>query len=154
MKKIKILAIDPATKCGWAHSAGISGVWDLAIKADESSGMRLIKLRAQLERILKKYGVNLLIFEASRNQRYGIATRVAAQLQAVLEIFCLDHKIDYKGFSPKAIKKFATSNGNANKEKMMQAAIAKWPDIKLVDDNHADALHLLDLGQQEYNIIK
>ena len=144
-----ILALDPATSCGWAHSNGKSGVWDLSIKADESREMRLVRLRSYLEKIKNDAGVDLLVFEASRNLRHGNAVKVAAQLQAVVELFCYDNKVLYKGYSPKVIKKFATGNGNANKEKMLEAAKEKWPNIRLVSDDHADALWLLTLAKED-----
>ncbi len=51
---MKILALDPATHCGWAHSCGASGTFDLSIRRDESSGMRLLRLRSKLEDIAEK----------------------------------------------------------------------------------------------------
>ncbi len=154
MKKIKnILALDPATHCGWAHSNNKSGVWDLSIKADESREMRLVRFRANLQKIKNDFGIDLLVFEASRNLRYGPAVKLAAQFQAVIELFCHDNKINYKGYSAKPIKKFATGNGNANKEKMIAAAQSRWPDIKLVSDDHADALWLLEYAKDELCLI-
>ena len=36
---LKILAIDPATNCGWALNRDLYGVWKLQTKRDESVGM-------------------------------------------------------------------------------------------------------------------
>lgn len=150
----KILALDTATSCGWAHSCGKSGVWDLSNKADESREMRLIRFRSKLQKIKKEYGIDLIVFEASRNLRHGQAVKLAAQWQAVIEMFCHDNNINYCGYSAKTIKKFATGNGNASKEQMMEAANAKWPKIKLLTDDHADALWILEYAKDELELNK
>ncbi len=147
-----ILALDPATHCGWAHSCGKNGVWNLSIVADESREMRLVRFRAELQKIHNKYGIDLIAFEASRNLRHGHAVKLAAQFQAVIELFCHDNNVNYKGYSAKTIKKFATGNGNANKEMMMEAANKQWPKIKLISDDHADALWLLEFAKEDLQL--
>lgn len=145
-----ILAIDPATKCGFALSIGASGTWDLSIRRDESAGMRLIRLRSKL-RDLMAVDIHLVAFEAARNcaPKMQGALVVQAELQSVIKTFCEDNKIEYRGYSPTEIKKHATGKGNANKAKMLAAARVKWPQFK-GDDNEADALWLLDLAMKEY----
>lgn len=145
-KSRRILALDPATACGWAHVAGDSGVWDLSVKKDESKGMRLIRLRSYLNQVREKHGVELLVFEASRNSKFGNAVKVAAQIQAVIEMWCYDNGVEYCGYSPKTIKLHATGNGNASKDDMKVAAGEKFPGVKIEDDNHADALCLLNMA--------
>jgi len=140
---ISVLALDIGTNTGWAHSCGAGGVWDLSVGPDESTGYRLIKLRGMLNDIKSKYGVDLVVFEAPRNLRYGHATRVLAQFQAVIEMWCIDNNVEYKGFSPTEIKRYATGSGHANKEQMLNAAKKKWPKIR--DPNHADARWLLEM---------
>lgn len=148
-----ILAIDPATKCGWAHSSGISGVWDLSIRRDESAGMRLIRLRSKLEAIQKAGKPHLIIFEAARHSAPKMqgALCVAAKIQGQVEVFCLDNDIEFRGYSPSEIKKHATGKGNANKAKVLEAARTRWPDRAIEDDNEADAMWLLDLAEGEYS---
>ena len=36
---MKLLALDPATQCGFAHSCGASGTWDLRVRRDEAGGI-------------------------------------------------------------------------------------------------------------------
>jgi Holliday junction resolvasome RuvABC endonuclease subunit len=150
---MNILAIDPGTLAGWAHSCGISGVWDLTVKKDESGGMRLIRFRSKLNEIRKEAGIDVVVFEAVRNAAPGMqrALVVGGEIQGVLKLWCEIHGIDYRGYSPTEIKKWATGKGNANKDKMMEAAGVKWPDVKIEDNNQADALWLLDLAMSEYS---
>ena len=149
---MKILALDPATKTGWAHSCGSSGTFDLRVKKDESSGMRLIRLESKLNEIKKSVGVDMVVFEA---QRGGLPGRLGAlvvqsEIQGVLKRWCEVFEIEYRGYSPGEIKKHATGKGNSGKDKMREAAEARWPSRKFVDDNEVDACWLLDLARQEY----
>ena len=149
---MKILALDPATKCGWAHSCGASGTWDLSVRRDESGGMRLIRLKSKLKEIRKSEGIDLLVFEAARNQgpRMQGALVVQSELQGVIKLFCEVWEIPYRGYSPTEIKKHATGKGQCGKNVMLEAAQKRWPDRLFVDDNEVDALWLLDLTKQEY----
>lgn len=148
---MRILAVDPATRCGWAHSSGPSGVWDLRVRSDESNGMRLLRLQSKLEEVRTTSGVDLVVFEASRNLRYGHAVRVVTQLQGVIELWCQSHDIPYRGYSPAEIKRFAVGRGKADKKEMVAAARARWPEYEIIDDNQADALWVLELAKHEYS---
>lgn len=150
---MKILSLDFASKTGWAHSTGPSGTWDLSIRRDESSGMRLIRLRGKLEEIRQSAGIDLVVFEAVRHLgtgSYATAVLLQTEMQGVVKLWCDDNKVEYRGYGPPEIKKHATGKGNANKEKMVEAARKRFG--RLVDDNEADALWLLDLVMKELGI--
>ena len=149
---MKILALDPATHTGWAHSAGPSGVWDLTPGRDDSRGMRLIKLQRLLRETYKTHGIDLITFEAVRHasvKNQATAMIVQAELQSVIKVFCENYGIEYAGVSSSTIKRFATGKGNANKEAMLKSAIEDNPFVEVIDDNHADALHLLNYSQRQ-----
>ena len=142
---MNVLALDPSTHCGFAHSSGPSGTFDLSIRRDESGGMRLIRLRGKLNEIRASCGVDIIIFESAVSygaHKSGIG--FSFEVQAVIKLWCEDNGVEYRGYSPSEIKKHATGRGNANKKDMMEAATARWPAVK--DDNEADALWLLDLA--------
>ena len=150
---MKTLALDPATHCGWAHSCGASGTWDLSTRRDESGGMKLIRLRAKLNEIATaEPGLGLVVFEAARHAAPKMQGALVhqARLQGVIELWCIDAGIEYRAYSPSEIKKHATGKGNAGKPAVLAAARAKWPDRRIEDDNEADALWLLDLALAEY----
>lgn len=148
MNKTK-LAIDPATKCGWATEYA-SGTWDLSIRRDESGGMRLVRLRGKLSEIHAATPVTLLVFEAARHAAPKMqgALVVQSELQAVIKLWCQDNAVEFRGYSPSEIKKHATGKGNAGKDLVMAAAMKRWKFV--LDDNQADALWLLDLAEKEY----
>ena len=146
---MKILALDPATHCGWAHSDGPCGTWDLSMRRDESAGMRLIRLRGKLNEILYSQGVDLVMFESARHAMPGMqgALVVQSEIQGVIKLWCEDNSLQYKGVSPSEIKKHATGKGNAKKDMMISTAKKKWPGVEIEDDNQADAMWILDFAK-------
>jgi Holliday junction resolvasome RuvABC endonuclease subunit len=144
----KILALDPATHCGYAINHDLYGVWDLTPKRDESIGMRLIRLRSKLNDIIASEHINLVVFERSGGQNIG-AVIVQSEIQGQIKVVCEDHHLPYRGYSSQEIKKFATGKGNSNKLKMIEAAQDKL-NYPGTNDNEADSLWLLELAKSEY----
>jgi len=148
---MNILALDLATHCGYATSWGESGVWDFSIKKDESKGMRLFKLRSYLQCVQQAYPLQLLVFEAVRHARFSRSSIILAEMQGVIKEFACYYGIEYKGYSPTAIKKHATGRGNADKHAMIRAAKSFFRKGGISSDE-ADALWLLDLAMKELEI--
>lgn len=149
---IKVLALDPATHCGWAHSCGPSGVWDLSVRKDESAGMRLVRLRAKLNEVKESLGVDLLVYESFVNTRFGRATLVAGQIRGTIEVWCLDNGVEYRAYSPNEIKVHATGKAKADKDLMVVRAKIEFKGVDIIDDNHADALWLLRLAKEDLGL--
>lgn len=151
------LALDPATKCGWAVSPDMSGTWDLSLRRDESGGMKLLRLEAKLNEVAASVTtpLKLVVYEAARNALPKMQGALVhqAKLQAVIERWCTVKGIEYKGYSPAEIKKHGTGKGNANKEAMIAAAKARFPHVHIIDDNHSDALLLWDLAQRDFSFV-
>lgn len=147
---MKILAIDPGTKCGWclmsssSISTGIiSGVWDLRGGRYEGGGMRFLRLK----NFLKKFesdGVEVLVYEEVRRHLGTDSAHIYGGIVAVIQSFCEEHYIPYEGIPVGTIKKHATGKGNANKGEMIQAAKDKWPGYPFADDNEVDARFIAD----------
>jgi Holliday junction resolvasome RuvABC endonuclease subunit len=110
--------------------------------------MRLIRLNAFLNATYKKFGPELVAFEAARHQGIGGAAVSQAELQGVIKLFCESCQLPYIGYSPSTIKKHATGKGTASKDMMVAAATEKFG--KVVDDNHADALWIMDYARKEF----
>lgn len=142
-----ILAIDPATHCGWAINKDVYGVWNLGTRKDESWGMKLVRMKAKLQEIHTAYKFNVIVYErpGGRNTQ-AIITQ--SKIIGVIETFCQEKDIDYRAYSSTEIKKFATGKGNCGKDQMIIAAKNKlgYPGE---DDNEADALLLLQLSINE-----
>ena len=110
--------------------------------------MRFVKLRNYLIKACE--GVDMVVFEEVRGHKGTDAAHVYGGIVAIITEHCEMNQIPYSGVPVGTIKKYATGKGNVNKEAMIMAARERWPDIDLVDDNQADALHLWAWAQEEY----
>lgn len=163
----KILAIDPGTKLGWAISGAQSGTEDLSVNRHESQGMRFIKLEVFLDMILKDgpkmldnakidpahsstKGITLVVYEIVARHKGTHAAHIYGGIVSIIQKMCVEQGIDYAGVPVGTIKKHATGKGNAGKPQMIAAAKVLFPDANIIgeDDNHADALCLLDYAQR------
>lgn len=145
---MKILAVDQASKCGWAISNEVYGLWDLSTRKDEDNGMKLIRFRNKLKEVCESEGVTMIVYERVAGQHKSSIIH-AAKLVAIIETFCKDNGIHYASVSATEVKKYATGKGNANKEAMVEAS--RKYGYEGTDDNVADALHIWNLAQENYN---
>jgi len=150
---LKILALDLGTATGWAfYDSGVitSGTWILAtVKEIQEANAspfycdpRPGRLKLHLESFHPTF--DYLFFE---NVLFA-KTRIQAQLwggfRAIASLFCPPSRL--RGVAIQTIKKFATGSGAATKEQM----IAAVPNCKrIIDDNEADAYHLLQFALKE-----
>ena len=148
---MKILAIDPATACGWAHSSGpVWGTWDLSIRKDESSGMRLVRFQGKLREVMVNVGIDVIVYEAAtvagsaKGNMDGF--RLIDRLGAMIQVFCEEHGgVESRPYVLSTIKSFA---GCRKKDEMLASASRRWG-AGVEDDNQADALWLLALAQRD-----
>lgn len=140
--KIKILALDVATHCGWATETA-SGVWDLSPRRDESKGIRLVRFKAKLRELIELEQIDLVAFEMTAGFHKN-ALIVQAELHGVLKLYLEENGIEYMSFTATEIKRFATGKGVAKKEVMIQTAKEKLG-YTGNDDNEADALWIYQL---------
>lgn len=145
---MKILALDLATKTGWAHSDGPSGVQDFKPRRGDSPGMRWIEFRAWLTRMLLLAPADMIVYEQAHH-RGGAPTHVAHALIGIVEEVAAEQGIEVTNRHSATIKKHAIGKGKGGKELMVKAAKEMWPDVVIIDDNHADSLWLLSLVQED-----
>lgn len=152
----RIFAVDPGTKCGWAlrqpGGVMISGVWDLSGSRFEGAGMRFLRLRGYLDTVARQQPFDVIVFEEVRRHMGVDAAHIYGGIVAVLTSWCEEHKAPYLAIPVPTIKKHATGKGNANKDLMIAAAKARWPDIHLVDDNQADAMWIATVAAEECSL--
>lgn len=144
---MNILALDLGTSCGWAMSTDgkiTSGVWDLKPSKFDSHGIRYLKFKRHLEVEIVIGGVEKIFFESVRRHVGTDAAHMYGSYMGHVQSVCLENGIEYEGVPVQTIKKHATGSGNADKTEMVTAAIMRFKTIHIIDDNHADALHLLD----------
>lgn len=148
---MNVLALDLGTKCGFAmltqKKAGPlfdSGVWNLAPSRFSSAGTRFTKFKQQLLGVLDAYEFDLLVFEEVRAHVAVDAAHIYGGLLAVMQVVALEKGLEYQGVPVGTIKKHATGNGHAKKPEMIKAANVFYRSVDVKDDNHADALCLLN----------
>ena len=72
---VRILGLDPANKCGWAHDDGFGcefGVWNLKGKTDRHPGRRLERFRRLLYTMKRELGIDAIAYE---DASFGIQQR-------------------------------------------------------------------------------
>ena len=131
--------------------------------AGESRGMMFLRFSKWLSRLIgdrlmqhrevaadaTHTGV-LVIHERPLIYRSGAATEIAAGLKAIIEQVVADAAsdtfvnvcggINVTSVNPAILKHWATGDGRAGKEKMVQAVRISCPNINPKDDNEADAI--------------
>lgn len=144
---MNVLCLDLGQHCGWAMSVNgkiQSGVWNLKPTKFESNGFEFVKFKRNLELEIIIGGVEKIYFEAVRRHSGTDAAHCYGGYLNILRCICLENDIPYEGIPVQTIKKHATGSGNADKGKMIEVAIKKFPRTNVIDDNHADALLLLN----------
>lgn len=144
---MKILALDLATKTGWAHSDGASGVQNFQPRRGDSPGMRFLNLRAWLSRMYGIASFGLIVYEQPHH-RGGRSTEVLVGMATTVQAWAAEHEVETTVRHSSEIKRHALGKGRGSKLAMVLMAEKKFG-FEPFDDNHADALWLLDLIEEE-----
>jgi Holliday junction resolvasome RuvABC endonuclease subunit len=151
----RILAIDPATSCGWAWSDGTdrhSGTWDLAALGSSSKHAHLAALRDRLLRVHAKYGIDHFGFEKVIHGRGMRSTEAHAEKIAIIKLVAVEIGATvHTGYGASSIKLFATGDGHAEKSQMMLACERLLKVVPRTDDE-ADALWILEMRLKGYEV--
>jgi Holliday junction resolvasome RuvABC endonuclease subunit len=147
---VKILALDMATKTGWALKEGnqiISGVQDFSKQRGESPGMIFLKFRAWLKNFKRD---RLLVVIEQTHHRGGAATDLCAGLKAEAQAFAAENGFEITPVHSATLKKWTCGHGKADKDAMIKKARELGFNPK--DDNEADAIHLLRYAIKELGL--
>lgn len=143
-----VLTLDLGITLGWATNtpgSTTSGVEDFSKQWGESAGMCMLRFKSWLDRITMMAQVTEIHYELVQGYRSGAAARVWAGFWSHLLSWCEEAAIPCSGVPVATLKKWATGKGNANKQAMIDAAVAKgWLPEGSESHDEADALHLLD----------
>jgi len=143
----KILALDMATKTGWA-TVDHSGVENFRKRAGDSRGMIFIRFEAWLSEICQTVKPGLIVYERP-HARGRAANEVLNGMLAYLAGTAEKNGIEYTDCPSTTLKLFATGKGNASKDMMMAAYLAKWG-VAPEDDNESDARWLLEWATVQF----
>lgn len=149
---MNILALDLGTTTGFAlgtrGGAVHSGSQSFAAGKHDLPGQRWLKFRAFLTEIGRSSGdLHAVYYEDVKNHAGVLASHIYGGFLAHLQYWCEMNRIPCKPVGVGQIKKHWTGKGNAKKDEMI--AEAERRGFRPVDDNHADALALLDLAREK-----
>lgn len=149
---MKILALDLATKTGWAAlvNDGVeSGVQMFDVRRGESPGMRFLRFNRWLDTMLETVVPDLVVYEQNF-RRGGAATEIAAGFSTRVQEATARRGVEHATVAVGTLKKWATGNGGSKKPAMMARAAELYPNVPILDDNHADALLILAWAEETY----
>lgn len=158
---MRILALDPATRCGWAYANTLTsgqpalyGEWDLGVSGSEHAGNKLARLETRIETQITTLGVDKLAIEDASFGSINAATAAFHNmLRGVILLVAARHAVPFVLYKPATIKKFATGHGHAKKPQMILAAKTLLG-VETTSDNIADALFILELAKQENTALR
>jgi len=147
-----ILAIDIGTTTGWALGLRDgrlhSGSESFAPRRNDGPGQRWLKFQAWLGQRAQIAGeIQAIYYERVLRHTAVQAAHVYGGFEAHLQAWADRNRVRLVGVPVSVIKKSATGKGNANKDAMVAAMRERGH--RVVDDNHADALALLEYAQKQ-----
>lgn len=144
----QILALDMATKTGWATNS-TSGVEDFRKKPGDSRGMIFIRFTAWLREMVTLNKPDLIVYERP-HARGRAANELLNGLLAHLQTLCERRNIEFTDCPSTTLKRYAAGKGNASKEDMMESYRIRFQ-TEPIDDNEADARWLHAWAQDQFN---
>ena len=142
-----LLALDLGQSTGWAlrTAEGLitSGTAQFRPGRFEGGGMPFLRFRVWLQELHETAGgIGAVLFEEVRRHIGTSAGHLYGGWLAILSTWCEEHSVPYEGVPVGTIKRHATGKGNASKDEVIAAMRGRG--FAPADDNHADALALLD----------
>ena len=154
---IRALALDMATKTGYAileNGAVRGGMIEFKTPKrgrvhleDEPDGKKYGEFLSWSNRMIAKIKPQVIFYEEPfMNIQRPNSIKAGYAWKAMLMGTAAQYGIPLCSYAAKTIKKSATGSGKAEKEDMIAAAKRDFPHLDIVDDNMADALHVLAYG--------
>lgn len=151
LRREHILALDVAIHCGY-YSVHESGTWNFTEGKRRNGNKQHLALKDTLTEFIVGHGIRRIVAEDVSVNKHFFDMRKLSELRGVLLCVCDELNLPEPEFiNPKVLKKFATGNGNAGKQEMMQAYTRRF-NRPPVDDNEADAFWLFQYYVSKYRI--
>lgn len=146
---MNILGLDPAARCGWAHSSGLHGTWLIVRPGDKHPGRRLERFRRFLFDLHRTRGIELIAAEdAGFGSPHRHVQALHDELRGVAKLFAAEQEIPIRLYKPTQIKKWLTGNGRASKPDMIRW-VHQMFGVQTADDNIADAVSVMEFARFE-----
>lgn len=151
LTKYDTLALDIANHCGYFSAHG-SGTWDFTESKRRNDNKEHKAFRDTLMNFIVTHGIKQIYAEDVNVNKYFGAMRKLSEFRGILFEICDELNLPEPQFAAvTTIKKYATGNGQADKQQMIDACIAKYGHTP-VDDNEADACHIYFYFLKRYHI--
>lgn len=154
LTKAQVLGLDIATHTGF-HSVHGSGTWDFSESMRRNGNKQHKAFRDTLINYITEHGICQIVAEdvSAGTSLGGFKSSVKlAHFHGILFEICDELNLPEPVLiNPKIVKKWATGNGNADKEMMIDYCKRRWG-IEPCDDNEADATHIFMYYIRKNNI--
>ncbi len=148
---MNILALDLATKTGWAHIENgqlrSSGMIDFTKKRGEDNGILFLKFRKWLLEFLNNYNIDVIPYEQA-HFRGGAATELCVGMQTHCQSAAREMGCNLYPVHTGTLKLWATGHGNSPKSKVMKKA-EQLANKSIKDDNESDAICIGFMASEE-----
>lgn len=147
---MRVLGIDPASKCGWAvvedadASRVASGVW----RGASGGGERLASFWSWLQCLLDHYRPDVICYELPIIYKGRSPNLTSIEMGALIQVAAELRGMPYAGADNASVKVLA-GGGGSDKAAIIAAARAFFPEAVIATDDEADALLLALYGAQE-----
>jgi Holliday junction resolvasome RuvABC endonuclease subunit len=146
-----ILSLDIATHCGY-YSTHEAGTWNFKVKPGHPIKGQHGMFYRTLKAFVEKYNIKMIVAEDVNVGTRFMGMMKLAEFRGNLFLLCDELNLpDPKFISVSAIKKWATGDGKADKNKMIEFCKKRWG-IDPVDDNMADAVHIFKYYVRLYKL--
>lgn len=146
-----ILSLDIAEHCGYYSTHG-AGTWNFIQRAGKNAVEQHKLFYDTLSRFITEHGIRQVVAEDVNVSRNFVAMRKLSEFRGILLLLCAQLGLPQPRFvNVSTVKKWATGDGKADKEKMMRFCKERWG-IDPVDDNMADATHIFKYYVRMYNL--
>ena len=155
LTKADVLSLDIATHTGY-HSIHGSGTWDFTEAKYRNNNKQHKDFRDTVMAFIKEHRIKQVVVEdvSAGTAKGGFKASVKlAEFRGILFEICDELNLPEPiSINPKSVKKWATGDGKADKEKMFEFCIKRWA-INPIDDNEADATHIFYYFCRKFNIV-
>jgi Holliday junction resolvasome RuvABC endonuclease subunit len=141
LTKYNILGLDVAQHCGYFSQQG-RGTWDFTEGKKRNDNKQHKAFRDTLISFIRENNIKQIVAEDVNVNNYFTDMRKLCEFRGILKEICDELDMPEPEFVNVAtLKKWATGDGHAKKDKMIDMMIRRYG-LTPCDDNEADACHL------------
>jgi len=147
----ELLALDIATHTGYYSLNGF-GTWNFTESKRRNNNKQHKDFRDTLMEFIQSHGIKQIVAEDINVNNHFSDMRKLSEFRGILFEICDELDLTEPCFINVAtLKKWATGNGRASKQEMMNACVERYK-FQPEDDNVSDACHLFHYFIRKYRL--